>query len=131
MPVHYRYDESSHRLLTRCEGDVRLKDVVGHFRELTTLSRLQPGSDVLLDLTFQTSLPSTEKIDSAAAVLEEVTDLIRFGRCAVVAPPGVPSEIGRRFQAVSWPLFTGMRVFGSSGDAIDWLERGIGATASS
>jgi hypothetical protein len=126
MPVYYRYDESKHRLLTRCEGDVRLQDVVGHFRELTTISRLQPGSDVLLDLTFQTNVPTTEKIDIAAAILEEVTELVQFGRCAVIAPHGTPTEIGRRFQAVSWPLFAGMRLFASSGDAIDWLEQSPG-----
>jgi hypothetical protein len=122
MPVHYRYDEAKRRLLTRCEGRVRLNDVVGHLRELTTISRLQPGSDVLLDFTFQTNLPPPDKIDNAAALLEEVNDLLQFGRCAVIAPAGIPNDIGKRFQAVSWPLFSGMRLFASSGDALDWLE---------
>jgi hypothetical protein len=131
MPVHYRYDEFNRRLLTRCEGAVRLKDVVSHFRELTTIARLQPGSDVLLDLTFQTNVPSPEKIDSAAAILEEVTELLPLGRCAVIAPHGVPNDIGRRFQAVTWPLFSGMRLFASSGDAIEWLEQRSNPTASS
>ena len=122
MPVHYRYDEAKRRLLTRCEGQVRLNDVVGHLRELTTISRLQPGSDVLLDFTFQTNLPPPDKIDNAAALLEEVNDLLQFGRCAVIAPDGIPNDIGRRFQAVSWPLFSGMRLFATSGDALDWLN---------
>jgi hypothetical protein len=122
MPVHFRHDETNRRLLTRGEGEVRLKDVVGHLRELTTISRLKPGSDVLLDFTFQTNLPPPDKIDNAAAMLEEVNDLLRFGRCAVIAPAGIPKDIGQRLQAVSWPLFSGMRLFASSGDALDWLE---------
>jgi len=123
MPVHYRYDAASRRLVTRCDGEVRLGDVVSHFRELTTISRLHPNSDVLLDLTFQTNLPPAEKIDSAAGALEEVCALLQLGRCAMVAPDGVPSAIARRFQAVGWPLFSGMRIFETNGDATEWLDR--------
>ena len=124
MPVHYRYDAESRRLLTRCDGEVRLEDVVGHFHELTTISRLQPASDVLLDLTFQTNLPSTEKIGKAAAALEDLKELLQLRRCAMVAPEGVPNEIARRFQAVSWPLFSGIRIFSTNGDAAEWLDAG-------
>jgi len=122
MPVHYRYDEAERRLYTRCEGEVKLTEVISHFRELTGITRLHPDSDVLLDLTFQTNLPRHENIDSAANVLEEIHHLVQLGRCAVVAPTQLATEIGRRFQAVTWPLYSGLRLFDNSADATAWLN---------
>lgn len=122
MPIHYRYDDAARRLLTRCEGQLTLPEVIAHFRELSGSTRLHPGSDVLLDLTFQTNVPPPEPLASAASVLEEVSELIPLGRCAIVAPNDVANEIGRRFQAVTWPLFTGIRLFRTNADAIAWLD---------
>ena len=122
MPVHYRYDEPAHRLLTRCEGQVTVTEVIAHFRELTGSTRLHPGSDVVLDLTFQSNLPAPEALSSAAAVLEEIQELIDLGRCAVVAPNEVAAEIGRRFQSLTWPLFTGIRLFPTGVTANAWLD---------
>jgi hypothetical protein len=122
LPVHYRYDEAERRLYTRCEGEVTLTEVIGHFRELTGITRLHPDSDVLLDLTFQTNLPRHQNIDAAANALEEIHYLVQLGRCAVVAPTPLATEIGRRFQAVTWPLYSGLRLFGSSADATAWLN---------
>jgi hypothetical protein len=122
MPIHYRYDDTAHRVLTRCEGQLTLQEVISHFRELSRSTRLHPGSDVLVDVTFQTNVPQPENLASAASVLEEVTELIPFGRCAIVAPNDIANEIGRRFQAVTWPLFTGIRLFATNADAIAWLD---------
>ena len=122
MPIHYRYDDAARRVLTRCEGQLTLPEVISHFRELSRSTRLHPGSDVLVDVTFQTNIPQPENLASAASVLEEVTELIPFGRCAIVAPNDIAHEIGRRFQAVTWPLFTGVRLFSTNADAIAWLD---------
>jgi hypothetical protein len=122
MPIHYRYDDAARRLLTRCEGQLTLQEVIDHFRELSGSTRLHPGSDVLLDLTFQANVPPPENLADAASVLEEVSELIPLGRCAIVAPNDVANEIGRRFQAVTWPLFTGARLFQTNADAIAWLD---------
>jgi hypothetical protein len=123
MPVHYRHDEGSRRLYTQCHGRVTLEEVIAHFRELITLSRLKPGSDVLLDFTFLAELPPVQKIDGAAKALEEVSEFLRFRRCAIVAPEGVPNETARRFQSVSWPLFGGMRIFPTNVEALAWLDQ--------
>jgi len=123
MPVHYRYDEERRRLFTQCHGVVMLEEVIAHFRELITLTRLKPGSDVLLDVTFMSEIPPMQKIDSAARALEEVSEFLRFGRCALVAPEGIAKEAGRRFQSVSWPLFGGMRIFPTSAEATAWLDQ--------
>ncbi len=122
MPIHFRYDEPERRLYTRCEGEVKLTEVVGHFRELTGITRLHPASDVLLDLTFQTNLPRPESIDTAANALEEIRELVQLGRCAVVAPTALATEIGRRYQAVAWPLYSGLKLFSNSADATTWLD---------
>src|SRR5262245_35679533 len=69
MPIHYRYDDAARRLLTRCEGQLTLQEVISHFRELSRSTRLHPGSDVVVDVTFQTNVPGPENLASAASVL--------------------------------------------------------------
>jgi hypothetical protein len=122
MPIPYRYDEFANRLLTRCEGVVTQAEVLGHFRQLTRDARLRPRCDVLLDLSFMASMPSTEQVSEAAMALEEMRELVSLGRCAIVAPEDLTYGLGRMFQGFSWPVFTGMRVFRTHADAINWLN---------
>lgn len=122
MPVDYRYDEFSNRLVTRCEGPTTYAQVMDHFRDLTRDSRLKLHCDVLLDLTFMIAFPTAQQIDQAATTLEDMRELVPFGRCAVVAPEDVVYGLGRMFQAFVWPVFTGMRVFRTQADAIGWLN---------
>ena len=124
MPVTYRYDEVANRLTTRCEGAVTQAEVLEHFRQLGRDSRLRPNCDVLLDLTFQTRLPTADQMSEIAAVMEDMQDLVSFGRCAGVAPEDLVYGLGRMFQGFAWPMFTGMRVFRNNVDAVTWLDDG-------
>ena len=123
MRVDYRYDELTNRLTTRCEGSVSLADVVEHFRKLGRDSRLKPRCDVVLDLEFLSTLPTVTQIDEVATIIEEMSDLMPFGRLGVIADQRVVYELGRLFQGVAWPLFAGIRVFRSHADAVGWLDR--------
>ncbi len=122
MPVNYRYDESDNRLMTRCDGNVNLAEVAEHFRKLGRDARLKPHCDVLLDLAFLTRLPSPEQVDDVATMLEDMTELVPFGRCAVIAGEEIGFALGRMFQGFTWPLFTGIRLFRLNGEAIGWLD---------
>ncbi len=122
MPITYRYDPSANRLCTRCEGMVVLSDVLDHFDRLRCDSRVKPRCDVMLDLSFQTRVPNLDQIDRVATCIESSSDLVSFGRCAVVAAEDVAYDLARTFQALAWPSFTGMRVFRSEAEAIGWLN---------
>jgi hypothetical protein len=122
MPVNYRYDESANRLMTRCEGDVNLSEVAEHFRKLGRDARLKPHCDVLLDLAFLTRLPSPEQVDDVATMIEDMIELVPFGRCAVIAGEEIGFALGRMFQGFTWPLFTGIRLFRLNAEAIGWLD---------
>ena len=122
MPVTYRYDEFTNRLVTRCEGAVTQQEVFDHFRQLGRDARLRPLCDVLLDVSFQTRLPTADQLNEIAAVLEDMHELMPFGRCAVVAPEDLAYGLGRMFQGFAWPMFTGMRVFRNNSDAVTWLN---------
>lgn len=122
MPVTYRYDEFANRLMTRCQGAVTQAEVMEHFRQLGRDSRLRPNCDVLLDLTFQARLPTADQLNEIAAVMEDMHDLVSFGHCAIIAPEDLAYGLGRMFQGFAWPMFTGMRVFRNSVDAVAWLD---------
>jgi hypothetical protein len=122
MPVNYRYDESANRLMTRCEGDVNLSEIAEHFRKLGRDARLKPHCDVLLDLAFLTRLPSPEQVDDVATMIEDMIELVPFGRCAVIAGEEIGFALGRMFQGFTWPLFTGIRLFRLNAEAIGWLD---------
>jgi hypothetical protein len=122
MPITYRYDDLANRLVTRCEGGVRFPEVVDHFRQLGRDSRIKPGCDVILDLSFQTAMPTSEQLDDIAAIIEDVVEIIPFGRCAVIAPQDLVYGLGRMFQGFTWPLFTGTKVLRNNAEAIAWLD---------
>ncbi len=122
MPVDYRYDEVANRLTTRCEGSVNPVEVAAHFRKLGRDARLKPYCDVLLDLSFLTRLPSPEQVEDVATMIEDMIELVPFGRCAVVAGEDIGFKLGGMFQGFTWPLFTGIRLFRMNADAIGWLD---------
>jgi hypothetical protein len=122
VPVTYRYDEFTNRLMTRCEGAVTKDEVMEHFRQLGRDARLRPLCDVLLDVSFQTRLPTADQLNEIAAVMEDMHELTPFGRCAVVASEDLTYGLGRMFQGFAWPMFTGMRIFRNNVDARAWLD---------
>jgi hypothetical protein len=124
MPITYRHDDLANRLVTRCEGSVRFPEVVEHFRQLGRDPRIKPGCDVILDLSFQTAMPTPEQLDDIAAIIEDVVEMVPFGRCAVIAPEDVVYGLGRMFQGFTWPLFSGIKVLRTNAEAIAWLDEG-------
>lgn len=123
VPVNYRYDEFANRLLTRCEGAVNLAEVGAHFKKLGRDARLKPNCDVVLDLSFQTHLPTAGQVDEIATMIEDMIELVPLGRCAVIASEDLGYGLARMFQGFTWPLFMGIRVFRNHTEAVRWLQQ--------
>jgi len=85
-------------------------------------SKYRDHCDVLLDVSFLTSLPSPAQVENVATMIEDMTELVSFGRCAVVAGEETGFQLGRMFQGFTWPLFTGIRLFRMNAEAIGWLD---------
>ncbi|MCX7063819.1 MAG: hypothetical protein NT024_04470, partial [Proteobacteria bacterium] len=86
-------------------------------------AQLKPNCDVVLDLAFQTHLPTARQVDDIATMIEEMIELVPLGRCAVIANEDLGYGLGRMFQGFTWPLFTGIRVFRNHTDALGWLQQ--------
>src|SRR5262245_30262204 len=85
MPVTYVIDSSRKLIRTKCFGDATLPDVTDHFRQLVCDPECPEYLDVLLDLSEETSLPSTSELVAVAYEIKRVRQKVRFGMCAVVA----------------------------------------------
>ncbi len=118
----YRIDPNRKRILTRCEGETTLREVLGHFDELEQDPKCPQGADVLLDLTRITSLPNVGQIRSAAERAGDAARKVRFGALAVVAQNEDLFGIARLFEMFTRRVFTRSRVFATTDDAEVWLE---------
>ncbi len=56
------------------------------------------------------------------SIVEEMHELVPFGRCAVIAPDDLTYGLGRMFQGFAWPMFTSIHVFRNNADAGTWLN---------
>ena len=122
MPVSYRIDPERRRIVTRCEGDATLVEILAHFDELEVDPACPPGADVLLDLTRVTSLPNVGQIRSAADRVGEAARRVRFGAIATVVDSEDLFGVARLFQMFTQRIFTRSAVFPTREAAQSWLD---------
>lgn len=122
MPVTYRIDAERRRILTRCDGETTLREVLAHFDELEADPECPPGADVLLDLSGMASTPNVGQVRSAAERTGAAARRVRFGACAVVAASPTIFGMARVFETFSEPHFTRTHVFRSREAAEAWLD---------
>src|SRR5262249_57194633 len=84
MPITYQIDKSRGIIRTRCVGDVRLPDVLAHFRQLQIDDDRPSRLDVVLDLTDTTTLPSSEQLREVSEAIRRIQKDLQFGACAIV-----------------------------------------------
>ena|ERR1041385_4570850 len=101
MPVTYVIDPSRKLIRTKCAGDVTLQEVIDHFRQLVRDPECPEQLDVLLDLSQETSLPSTSELLAVAYEIRRVRQRVRFGMCAVVARRDALYGMLRIFEVVA------------------------------
>ena len=122
MPVTYRIDPERRRILTHCEGNTTLREVLSHFDELEADPTCPRGADVLLDLTAMTSLPNVGQIRTAADRAANAARRVKFGSCAIVVGSEAIFGMARVFETFTEPHFARSRVFRSREAADAWLD---------
>ncbi len=126
MAVTYRIDPGRRRIVTVCEGNTTLPDVLAHFDELDHDEQCPLGADVLLDLSKMTTVPNVGQIQSAADRAGATSRRVRFGAIAIVVDSGDIFGMARVFSTFTQRFFTRSGVFPTRAAAENWLE----ATAS-
>ena len=121
MPVTYTIDSSRKLIRTKCAGDVTLAEVIDHFRQLVRDPQCPEYLDVLLDLSEETSLPSTSELIAVAYEIKRVRQRVRFGMCAVVAQRDALYGMLRVFEVVAQDYFGAIHVFRTHREAETWL----------
>jgi hypothetical protein len=127
MPVTYRIDPERRRILTRCEGNATLSEVLAHFDELELDANCPPGADVLLDLTGMTNLPNVGQIRTAADRAGDAAQHVRFGAVAIVVGSDALFGMARVFETFTERYFGRTAVFRNWEAAEAWLNKKPGA----
>ena len=121
MPVTYQIDAVRGLIRTRCFGNLKFDEVLGHFRELEQDPGCPPHLDVLLDLTEVSSLPESRQLQSVAFEIRRIRDKVQFGMCAVIAPTDALFGMLRVFEVMAQDYFLAIAVLRSSSEAEAWL----------
>jgi hypothetical protein len=121
MPVLYVIDPEEKLIRTRCVGDVKLGEVIDHFRTLRQDPACPDRLDVFLDLREITSLPFTGEVSAVAQEIAKTKEKVRFNICAVVATTDALFGMMRMFAVFAEKQFTAIRVFRGAEEAEQWL----------
>ena len=121
MPVTYQIDRANAIIHTKCSGNVTLEEVVNHFHILAEDPDCPPRLDVLLDLSEQTSIPTSNQMQEVSATISSIRDRVKFGAWAIVACTDALFGMLRMLQVFTEELFRETRVFRSIPDAEAWL----------
>jgi len=122
MPVTYTIDKPLRLIRTRCFGHVTLPEVIAHFRELEIDEQCPIRLDVILDLTDQTSLPSSEQLRAVTEKIGRLRDSVRFGACAILGASDAWFGTAQVFEVLAARSFSATKVFREFGAAETWLE---------
>jgi hypothetical protein len=122
VPVTYRIDPTRRRIVTRCDGDTTLVEVLAHFEELERDPRCPSVADVLLDLSRMTSEPNVGQIRSAAERAGVAAQMVRFGAIAIVVDRGDTFGMARAFGTFAESHFTRSGIFPTRAAAEAWLD---------
>lgn len=123
MPVTYTIDVGKRRVYTHCVGRVTLQEVIDHFHTLEQDPLCPAHLDVFLDLSGLdlSSLPHTPQVSRVVLEIEHIQDRVRFGACAILAPPDAIFGMMRMFEAMSERYFRVIHSFRDRVEAELWL----------
>jgi hypothetical protein len=125
MAVSYEIDPRTKLVRTTCTGLVTLNEVMGHFQVLESDRRLPDPVNVLLDLREIQIAPETDQVRSIADQMGKMTNTIRWGALAIVAPRDLIFGMSRMLEMRTEHLFVATRVFRELGEAEKWLAESI------
>src|SRR5215471_15731030 len=122
VPITYTIDVPRALIVTMCFGNVTLAEVQEHFHELAEVWPPVDRLDVLLDLTYQTSLPALQDLEEVAKEIDVQIGPRRFGRCAVVTEQDLLYGSMQMFEVLVGRLFDAVEIFRTSPAALAWLR---------
>jgi hypothetical protein len=120
MPVTYKIDKANGIICTGCTGLITTEGVIEHFRLLEQDPDCPDVVKVLLDLTEETSVPTSDNLMEATQE-STIRDKVQFGICAIVAGTDVPSGLLRIFEVFADEYFRESHSFRTRSQAEEWL----------
>ena len=121
MPVTYKIDAKKRIVRTKCFGQVKLQEVIDHFRALAQDPECPQLLNVFLDLRETDSLPSANHISVVINQVGKVRSRVQFGACAIVASRDALFGTMRMFEARAEEFFVVTRAFRTAAEAEEWL----------
>jgi hypothetical protein len=121
MPVTYQIDKANRLIHTECTGAVTLAEVVDHFRQLEADPECPPYVDVLLDVTQEVTIPSSDELRTVTLAIARVRRRVQFGFCAIVASTDALFGMMRMFEVFTEDYFRESRAFRTLEEAEAWL----------
>ena len=121
MPVTYQINKADKIVRTRCTGPVTIEEVIEHFRVLAQDSNCPDHLDVLLDLSGETSVPTTQNLEEITREISRIRGRVQFGACAIAAPTDELFGMLRMFEVFTDQLFLKSYVFRTVSEAEAWL----------
>jgi hypothetical protein len=121
MPVQYEIDRERRIIRTRCIEPVTVEEVVEHFCILARDPCCPKFVDVLLDLSEQTTIPTTENLEEVTRAIRRVQSRVQFGACAVVAYQDALFGMLRMLEVFAERYFSETYVFRTKPEAEVWL----------
>ncbi len=121
MPVVYRIDGTQKIIYTSCTGEVKMNEIVDHFRELVHDPACPERLNVLLDLTAAKNFPTTDQLERISDEIGKSRARVQFDACAIVAPTDLMFGLMRMFEVFTEGKFIKTRTFRDVSKAQRWL----------
>jgi len=121
MPVTYRVDTVGRMITTTCSGEVRLDDVLAHFRQLEQDPACAGQLDVLLNVSDARIAPQAQQLSAVSGAVSMIRHKVQFRFCAVVAARDIMFGVMRMFEVLAGKYFRAIRVFRDQAEAEAWL----------
>ena len=121
MPVTYKIDKAAGIIRTNCTGPVTIEEVIEHFHVLERDPDCPRRLDVLLDLSEETSVPTSDNLMGVSREISRISGTVEFGNCAIVACTDVLYGMLRMFQVFAEEYFRESYVFRTVSEAEAWL----------
>ena len=95
--------------------------MIDHFQQLAHDPNCPDRSDVLLDLSEETTIPKSRELQVVTGEITRVRERVQFEDCAIVAPRDALYGVLRVFEIFSEKVFREVLVFRSLPEAEAWL----------
>ena len=121
MPITYELDRPNRLIVTRCVGQIELREVMQHFEELVGPADPPPSLDVLLDPSEMTTIPDSGQLHAAASATAKASEHIRFDHCAIVTSTEPVRGLAMVWVMFAQQAFRATEVFRTFEEARGWL----------